>query len=298
LVATGQNIKWYVAAMGGTALATTTTLASGNYYASQTVGGIESTTRTAIVVTVNPTTTATVTLSSNVICSGTQTSITATVSNVGSSPTYLWTRNGSVFSQTKDVSFSGSEAISGSVFLFTVTPSADACPSVASVSAPSITVSALAPAPISIPTVIICEGSNVTLSVVSKISLGANPSYTWYRNGSPVPIALTPTLSIINAVLGDTYRASVVPVAEVPTCLGTGLTPLLTVGCIRSVTSGNWEDAATWNLNRVPLTTDNAVIDTNHNVTITTDGANANKVETRSNAKLIHNSTTKLKLGF
>jgi serine protease AprX len=298
LVATGQNIKWYAAATGGTALATTTVLTSGNYYASQTVGGVESTTRTAIVVTVNPTTTATVTLSSNVICSGTPISITATVSNVGSSPIYLWTKNGFSYNQTKDVSI-GSDVRGGDVFLLTVTPSADACPSVASVSAPSITTSALAPAPISIPTVIICEGSNVTLGIVSKISLGANPSYAWYRNGSPVPIALTPTLSITNAVLGDTYRASVVPVAEVPTCLGTGVTPWLTVGCIRSVTSGNWEDAATWNLNRVPLTTDNAVIDNNHNVTITTDNANANKVETRSNAKLIHNSnTTKLKLGF
>jgi len=68
---------------------------------------------------------------------------------------------------------------------------------------------------------------------------------------------------------------------------------------ILSITSGNWEDPTTWNLNRAPLTTDNAVINNNHNVTITTDGANSNKAEVRPNSKLIYgNSAAKLKVGF
>ncbi len=52
LVATGTAIQWYANATGGSALATSTTLATGNYYASQTVNGCESE-RVLIVVTVS-----------------------------------------------------------------------------------------------------------------------------------------------------------------------------------------------------------------------------------------------------
>ena len=51
LVATGSNLQWYTAATGGTALATSTVLATGTYYVSQTVGGVEST-RTSVAVTI------------------------------------------------------------------------------------------------------------------------------------------------------------------------------------------------------------------------------------------------------
>lgn len=56
LVATGQNgatIKWYAAATGGSPLAGTTALSSGNYYVSQTAGPCESP-RLAVAVTVAP----------------------------------------------------------------------------------------------------------------------------------------------------------------------------------------------------------------------------------------------------
>ena len=53
LAATGTAIKWYSASSGGTALVTTTALASGTYYASQTVGTCESALRFAVAVTVN-----------------------------------------------------------------------------------------------------------------------------------------------------------------------------------------------------------------------------------------------------
>lgn len=48
----GTNVNWYIAPTGGTALSTTTPLVTGTtYYATQTVSGCESITRTAIVVT-------------------------------------------------------------------------------------------------------------------------------------------------------------------------------------------------------------------------------------------------------
>jgi hypothetical protein len=55
LQATGQNIKWYAAATGGTALLTTAVLANGNYYASQTVNACESTDRVEVTVALDPT---------------------------------------------------------------------------------------------------------------------------------------------------------------------------------------------------------------------------------------------------
>lgn len=53
LIATGTGIKWYLTSTGGIALVTTTALVTGVYYASQTVGGCESATRRAVVVSVN-----------------------------------------------------------------------------------------------------------------------------------------------------------------------------------------------------------------------------------------------------
>ena len=56
LQATGSNIKWYSAASGGTALAGSTAVVNGNhYYASQTVGGVESLTRLDVVATIDQT---------------------------------------------------------------------------------------------------------------------------------------------------------------------------------------------------------------------------------------------------
>jgi hypothetical protein len=54
LVATGSNLQWYAASTGGSALASNTALATGNYYVSQTVSGCESM-RTLVAVTVNVT---------------------------------------------------------------------------------------------------------------------------------------------------------------------------------------------------------------------------------------------------
>ncbi|HEY1195978.1 beta strand repeat-containing protein, partial [Flavobacterium sp.] len=52
LVPSGSSYKWYSASTGGTALAGTTVLATGNYFVSQTTNGCEST-RTSVAVTVN-----------------------------------------------------------------------------------------------------------------------------------------------------------------------------------------------------------------------------------------------------
>ncbi len=82
LMANGDNIQWYTDETGGTALAGDAVLANGTYYASQTIDGCESATRTAVTVTVNvviaPTTDALVT-----ICNaGTVADLTANGQNI------------------------------------------------------------------------------------------------------------------------------------------------------------------------------------------------------------------------
>ena len=56
LQASGAGLKWYLASSGGSALATSTSLLNNtHYYASQTVNGVESTTRLDVLVTMtNP----------------------------------------------------------------------------------------------------------------------------------------------------------------------------------------------------------------------------------------------------
>jgi hypothetical protein len=83
LVATGNDIKWYASANEGAALATTTALTSGTYYASQTVNGCEST-RTPVTVSIND---AQITASANLVCVGTAVTITASSTSATSNGT-------------------------------------------------------------------------------------------------------------------------------------------------------------------------------------------------------------------
>ncbi|WP_281226885.1 Calx-beta domain-containing protein [Flavobacterium aquiphilum] len=74
LLATGTSIKWYDAATAGTLYAGTETLATGTYYASQTVNGCESS-RTAVSVTVDPASVGGTVAGSASVCTGTNSTV-------------------------------------------------------------------------------------------------------------------------------------------------------------------------------------------------------------------------------
>jgi hypothetical protein len=76
LAATGTAVQWYAASTGGTALASPTALSSTTYYATQTISGCESVSRTPVVVTLNTNPSAPTGSANQVQCSG------ATVSNL------------------------------------------------------------------------------------------------------------------------------------------------------------------------------------------------------------------------
>jgi hypothetical protein len=164
----------------------------------------------------------------------------------------------------------------------------------------SVTVNATVTPTVTLIPTTFCAGisGNLTLTITNG---GTNPTYAWTRNG--VAYSSLQNISITNAIANDVYAVTMTPSAS--TCASpTTATASLTIGTgctstITSITSGNWEVAGTWDLNRLPTATDNVIINANHTVTVITNDANAKKVQTMSNGKVIFNdNTTKLKLGF
>lgn len=84
LIATGNGIKWYAAATGGTALDATTALVDGTtYYASQSEGACESTQRTALTVSITINNVPVIDVPSQTFCnSGTVADLTATGTDI------------------------------------------------------------------------------------------------------------------------------------------------------------------------------------------------------------------------
>ena len=65
-----------------------------------------------------------------------------------------------------------------------------------------------------------------------------------------------------------------------------------------SITNGAWNDPNTWNVNRIPLSSDFVIIDQNHTVDITTI-VSARAIEYRNNGKLsFTNASAKLNIGL
>ena len=102
--AIGTNIQWYATSTGGTALASTTALINGTtYYASQTVNSCESTSRLAVIISLNN---PSVTASATSVCAGQSTTLTASsgnstitnfsVGSIGPSGGYVFYDQGSV----------------------------------------------------------------------------------------------------------------------------------------------------------------------------------------------------------
>ncbi len=125
LIATGTGIKWYLSSSDGTVLLTSTALATGTYYASQTVSGCESTSRLAVSVTVNTTPAA------PTVGTITQPTCTASTGSVVLSglPSGSWTINpGSITGSTASTTISN---LLPGTYNFTVTTNPANCTSIA-----------------------------------------------------------------------------------------------------------------------------------------------------------------------
>lgn len=92
LNATGTAIQWFAAASGGSPLPTNTVLVSGStYYASQTVNGLESTTRLAVTVSLNTIPAAPPAVNGSLDFCFSGTSQQYSISSVSGATSYVWT---------------------------------------------------------------------------------------------------------------------------------------------------------------------------------------------------------------
>jgi hypothetical protein len=92
LTVSGTAVQWYAAASGGSPLPTNTPLVGGTtYYASQTVNGLESTTRLAVTVTLNTIPAAPSAINGSLDFCYSATSQQYTISSVSGATSYVWT---------------------------------------------------------------------------------------------------------------------------------------------------------------------------------------------------------------
>lgn len=166
-----------------------------------------------ITVTVNATTTPTVSIASNVsspICNSTPVTFTATASQAGSSPTYQWRRNG-VNVGSNATSLVLGDLSSGEAITCRIT-SNGVCPTSPTATSNSISL-VVTPnvAPVIVinetTTGVVCPGGTLTFEA-NVANAGANPGLQWRRNGSNVGSGLS-TFSSNSLTEGDVVTCTV-----------------------------------------------------------------------------------------
>ena len=160
----------------------------------------------------------------------------------------------------------------------------------------SVVVNALAsPMPTPQANATIPSGGNISLTATGCSGSLGTYVLKWYKasDNSLVTMPVSPTTT-------TSYYAKCEQTLNSVTCVSmASVNVVVSVGdFINSIVTGNWESPSTWNPSRVPLPTDNVIIN-NHIVTVTTNAANAKSVDLKSGANLRYlNGVGRLKVGF
>ena len=173
VIISGQNIKWYAAAKGGTALVATTTLTMGTFYATQTVDGLESD-RTAVSVTVNALPTATAS-SNSPICAGNTINLLGGTQGLFS---YAWTGVNSFSSTMQNPSVPSATTLASGTYRVTVT-NINGCTASA---VTSVTVNSIPVTPTTVSEVTIYKVNSTTL--VATGCTGEGSAVKWYETNT------------------------------------------------------------------------------------------------------------------
>ena len=223
LVASGTAIKWYSVASGGSALASSESLANGNYYATQTENGCESARTEVTVVIVNS---VAPTASSQVFCS----SANATVANLVASGTDLKWYSAAT----------GGSALASDVALtsgnYYVSQTLNSCESVSRTQVAVSFTNGIAVQPVDTN---ICTTATTSLASISVVSYGGTPTYTWQYATAAAPTNWV-TITAANAgTIYTTYTSATLNIKKAVTLLtGTKYRVTLTNGyCGSTVTS-------------------------------------------------------------
>jgi hypothetical protein len=168
-------------------------------------------------------------------CTGEVVTFTATPTNGGATPDYIWYVNGTpVWSGSPYVT---SSLITGDVVICEM-QSSIACPSPSTAISNNITMTTYSS---SAPTASItsnsgsniCTGENVTFTATG-INIGTSPSYQWYLNGSPVG---TNSATYSTSALVDGSTVNCVVTSNAPCVSGqTATTNIITINVLPTVT--------------------------------------------------------------
>lgn len=166
------------------------------------VNGVQS---ASIVMTVLPQVTPGVTLAADQtsICTGSAVTFTATPSDPGTNPQYIFNVNGTPQAPQSDDFFIANPG-NGDTYSVTLISSA-ACLTSPSVNSNqiSITVSSSLPVSVTLPAIgFVCSGTPAVLEAF-PVNQGASPVYEWYLNGAFLSSSILPTLSIPAPIDGD-----------------------------------------------------------------------------------------------
>ncbi len=217
LAATGTTIKWYAAATGGTALATTVTLVNGtHYYASQTIGGCESAARFNVTATVVASPTAPAAIGgTKTVCTGKTTTLTdATAGGVWSSLTPAI----ATISSTGVVT----GVTAGSVTIQYKVTNAGGCSSTATTSV-TVTAAAAQPGNFTASTSAVSLGQSNVLYTVPLVS---GVTYTWSYSGTGATI--TGTTNSVRVAYSLTATSGTLGVTATNSC-GTSIARTLAI---------------------------------------------------------------------
>jgi hypothetical protein len=156
-------------------------------YSSCSFGNPGTRTSPAISITGSVTPSVNITANQNNVCSPTTITFTATPVNGGPNPYYFWQVNGTTVSSGNPNTFSRANFSNGDI-VSVLMSSAHPCATPTSATSNSITVSIT---PFAVPSVSIASSSMPFCQGVGTFSAapyneGSNPTYTWYKNGSPV----------------------------------------------------------------------------------------------------------------
>ena len=203
LTATGTSIRWYLTSTGGTALASTTPLVTGTYYASQTVGSCESATRRSVAVTVNDPSAPTGPASQDfcLISNPTVSSLTASGTGIR---WYLTATGGTALAPATPL-------ITGTYY---ATQTVSGCESVTRLMV-SVTVS-IPSAPTGDAVQVFCSGSNPTVANLTAVGL----NILWYLT----PTGGTPLSSTTVLVTGNYYASQTIGTCESASRLAVAVT--------------------------------------------------------------------------
>ncbi len=193
---------------------TTTTLANGDQISCQLTSNapcVSPTTVTSanLTITVNPTVTPTISISTanTSICSGTSVTFTSSITNGGSSPAYQWKKNGSNIAGATSSTYTSTTLANNDVITCQLTSNV-ACATSPTATSNSVTISVTptlaASVSITATQSSICSGASVTFTA-TPVNAGTTPGLQWKVNnqnvGTPNATTFTSTSLTNNAVV-------------------------------------------------------------------------------------------------